>query len=101
MEQELRLQIQKTPCFLRENPGQSRRKAKENEHQRREAQITVTLRNWVVTIRKTHADGPNHTHDLKASDLRKRPTEATEFIEAAKGYRSSAIKNVRVRHEED
>src|SRR5947209_20383640 len=93
MEQELRLQIQKTPCFLRENPGQYRRKAKENEHQRREAQITVTLRNCAVSIRKTHADDPNDTHHLKASDLRKRPTEVIEFIEieAAKCYRPPAI----------
>ena len=54
--------------------------------------------------------GPDHgnseklrrsiTHDLKASDLRKRPTEVTEFIEteAAKGYRPPAIKNVAEQH---
>ena len=52
------------------------------------------------SIRKTHADGPNHTHDLKASDLRKRPTEVTEFIEAeaAKAYRPPVIKNVAEQH---
>src|SRR5215472_8930809 len=82
MEQELRLQIQKTSCFFCENPGHSRRKTSIGDANLCEAQITVTLKNGAFTIRKTHADGPNHTHDLKTSDLRKRPSEVTEFIEA-------------------
>ena len=61
-----------------------------------EAQVTVTLKNGSVTIRKTHADSPNHTHDLRTSDIRKRPTEITEFVEAeaAKGYQAPTIKRV-------
>src|SRR5947209_3034529 len=68
-----------------------------------EAQITVTLKYDVVTVRKMHPDGPNHTHDLKASDILKRPTEVTQFIEAEamKGYRAPAIKGAATDHFKD
>ena len=68
-----------------------------------EAQITVTLKNNIVTVRKTHLDGPNHAHSLKESDILKRPSEVVQFIEAeaAKGYRAPAIKGAAVDHFDD
>jgi MULE transposase domain len=58
------------------------------------------LKNNIVTIRKTHPHGPNHTHGLKDSDIRKKSTEITEFIEeeAIKGYRAPAIKDAAMDH---
>src|SRR4051812_33337320 len=52
-------------------PRAACREGKENQQARREAQITVTLKNGAVTIRKTNPNGPDHTHDLRASDIRK------------------------------
>jgi MULE transposase domain len=83
-----------------DTPVEKQRKTSIRDANLCEAQITVTLKNGAFTIRKTHADGPNHTHDLKTSDLRKRPSEVTEFIEAeaAKGYRPPAVKSVAEQH---
>lgn len=68
-----------------------------------QAQITVTLRDGVVTVRKTHPNGPNHTHDLKTSDILKNPGRITQFIqeEAAKGYSAPAIKVATAEHFND
>jgi hypothetical protein len=40
------------------------------------------MKNDVVTVRETHPDGRNHTHDLRASDIVKKPSEVTQFIVA-------------------
>ena len=84
-------------------PVEKQRKTAAREANLCEAQITVTLKYDVVTVRKMHPDGPNHTHDLKASDILKRPTEVTQFIEAEamKGYRAPAIKGAATDHFKD
>jgi hypothetical protein len=76
-------------------PAEKRRKTSQRDASLCEAQITVTLRGEVVTIRKTRLDGPDHTHDLVASDVRKAPTAIISFVEqeAHKGYRAPAIKD--------
>jgi len=60
----------------------------------RSTPITVTLKD-VVTVHMTHADGPDHTHNLRASDILKRH-QVAQFIEAeaSKGYRALAIKGL-------
>ena len=40
---------------------EKQRKANTREASLGEAKITVTLKDDFVTVRKTHADGPNHT----------------------------------------
>ena len=59
-----------------------------------DAQITITLKNEIITIHKTNPDGPDHTHDLKASDSQKAPSTIISFIkdEAKKRYQAPAIK---------
>lgn len=64
-----------------------------------EAMITITLKNGVVTIRKTHGDNaPDHTHDLEASDIRKMPSIVLDFVktEVEKGYRAPAVKEAAI-----
>jgi len=81
-------------------PVEKQRKTSAREANLCEAQITVTLKNGVVTVRKTYVTGPNHTHDLKASDIIKKPSEVVQFIEAeaTKGYRAPAIKGAAADH---
>lgn len=76
-----------------EIPVEKQRKTSTRDSNLCEAQITITLRNGIVSVRKTHPDGPDHTHDLRASDMIKRPSEMIEFVkeEATKGYRAPAI----------
>lgn len=79
-------------------PVDKQRKTSTREANLCEAQITVTLKNNNVIVRKTHPGGPNHTHDLKASDLIKRPSKLTDFLEeeAKKGYSAPAIKEAAI-----
>lgn len=81
-------------------PTEKQRKTSTREANLCEAQITVTLKNAIITIRKTHPDGPDHTHDLKTSDILKKPSVVQEFIEeeAIKGYRAPAIKKAALDH---
>src|SRR3954468_2934907 len=67
------------------------------------AQITITLKNGMVTIRKTHTDGPNHTHDLKMSDIRKAPGMVVGVVEqeVKKGYRPPAVKEATIEEFKD
>src|SRR5947209_11736535 len=50
-----------------------------------------------------HSDGPGHTHDLKTSNILKKPTKVTQFVEAeaSKGYRAPAIKGAALEHFKD
>src|SRR5947209_10790159 len=84
-------------------PVEKQRKTSFREPILCQAQITITLKNGMVTIRKTHQDGPNHTHDLKTSDVLKKPSEVIDFIkvEASKGYRAPAIKEAAAGHFSD
>ena len=68
-----------------------------------EAQITITFKSDIIIIRKTHPDGPNHTHDLKANDIIKRPSKLITFIEdeAKKGYHAPAIKEAAINQFKD
>lgn len=97
MDEGIRLPIQKTSCFFEKKanvPVDKRRKTSQWNADLCDAQITVTLKDGVVRVRKTKQDGPNHSHDLVASDIRKTSTEIIGFIkeEAHKGYRAPAIK---------
>ena len=75
-------------------PVEKQRKTSSRDPDLCKAQISITLKDNVVTVRKTHTDGPNHTHDMRASDIIKKPSEVTEFIaaETSKGYRAPAVK---------
>jgi len=77
-------------------PADKRRKTSLRDSSLCNAQITVMLKNGVVTIRKTNPSSPDHTHDIKASDILKVPSTVVNFVEteAYKGYRAPAIKNV-------
>ena len=48
-----------------------------------------------MTIHKMHADSPNHTHTIEASDIRKTAGKIVDFVkeEAKKKYRAPEIKN--------
>ncbi len=84
-------------------PVDKQRKTSTRDSDLCQAQITVTLKDGIVTVRKTHPDGPDHTHELTANDLLKKPAEITEFVmaEATKGYRAPAIKEAAQDHFKD
>ena len=57
--------------------------------------ITITQKHNKVIIRKMHADGPNHTHPIEASNIRKTAGKIVDFVkeEAKKKYRAPEIKH--------
>src|SRR5947209_16698200 len=75
-------------------PADKRRKTSQRHSILCDAQITLTLKNGVVTVRKTNPDSPDHTHDLKASDALKAQSSVIDFVEteAYKGYRAPAVR---------
>jgi len=75
-------------------PADKRRKTSQRHSILCNAQITLTLKNGVVTVRKTSPDSPDHTHDLKASDVLKAPSSVIDFVETEsyKGYRAPAVR---------
>ena len=84
-------------------PVDKQRKTSSWEANLYEAQITITFKSGIVIVRKTHPDGPNHTHDLKANDIIKWPSKLITFIkdEAKKGYRAPAIKEAAINQFKD
>lgn len=86
-----------------EGAVKKRRKTSHRETKLCEAQITITLQKGTVTIRKTHTDGPDHTHDLKACDLLKAPSAVVNFVEdeVKKGYRAPAVKDATIEEFKD
>jgi hypothetical protein len=77
-----------------------------NEHSSRQplqSQITGDSQERRCHHPQEHSNGPNHAHDLRASDILKRPTEVVEYIEAvaAKGYHVPAIKGAANEHFKD
>ena len=85
------------------SPSEKKRKTSKYDSELCEAQITITLKQGAVTVRKTHPDGPNHTHDINASDIRKTPSAIVGFVEteATKGYRATAIRDAAMKEFEE